>query len=868
MRHSSHLNGILGASLLAFIATGVVGCSGCESAPESDDSNSIATPSGDDLGDNDSDENSGLGSDDDGDNGGQSSSDAGSDGFLGVDAGSNANSGSTDGGTDFPSDITDGGSGGYPENGICGDGNCDENENCALCSEDCGICVQPAIGENCGNGTCEGDEGCFLCQEDCGPCADQGASICGDAICSGDEGCQQCPEDCSICPEDAGTAAGFCGDLMCGTDESCETCQADCGLCDVIQGDGGAYPGPGNGSDAGAPVGGAEDAGSGSVMFCGDGICSEGENTSNCWQDCGVQCGDDVCNGPETCDFCPEDCGLCEEPTPGAGYCGDGWCTLGETTANCWQDCGSLCGDDACNHIETCNNCEVDCGICQQGGPTNNGGADAGVEDEDCKGGPEVIGNPCDDGNLSTRDDICVSHGLCLGDPFECYVKKCQVSSTPNGTNCDIVWADDGTSCEDDLYCTVADKCNGGICMGLPRDCSGFESQCLDAQCDEALDLCAQENKPPETECNDDLYCTVEDHCYGGSCVGEARDCSAVNDQCNKGKCNETEEICEKRALPLETSCENSDYCTVNDYCTEGECLAGQARDCSWVSQIDSCYDGECNSSQEACAFIDNETCTDCDQGKPVANTGSNQTVAPDEMVNLNGSASSDPENSPLEYAWEMISAPSGTNTNLVNPSTATPHFLGDVSGEYVICLVVTDEDECPSDPDCVTVQVRPQVAVHVELTWDNSNSDLDLHYRAPSGSYFNNYTDCYYNNKTPDWGAGSIGSADGITGNDPRLDVDNTYGLGPENINQDEPFDTVEGYRIAVHYWCDYGSGSASARIRIFVNGSMAYETTKLLEGADFWEVADVSVWGDGTYIDIAALQNPTYKNYSPSCH
>ena len=849
------------------------GCSGCAQGGE------------DSTGDGSSTESDGNAF---GDNGGDLPS------GMGVDAGDTDQGPlDSDGGTDDQGDgalpignTEDGGSTDDPPEGMCGDATCDSWETCASCAEDCGECVTPPAGEECGNGVCDGEEGCYICPQDCDECGTASAMSCGDGLCGGDEGCHLCPSDCGECPVDAGVATGYCGDESCQGSETCVTCAADCAPCDAPSEDAGTHAAdsgtpPAPGQDGGAsPMdptdGGAQssaDAGEEPVLppedVCGDGICGPTENTANCWIDCGTHCGDQVCNGQESCSTCAADCGLCEEPEPGEGFCGDGWCTLGETTANCWQDCGTLCGDSACNHIETCESCELDCGVCPSDPMDPSDGPDAGppVQEEDCKGA-DVIGNPCNDGLLNTRDDVCVADGICQGVPFECVLKECQLSSTPNGENCDVVWAEDGYACQDGQFCTVNDTCQSGLCTGEPRDCSDEATICQDASCNDQVNACVVVNKPDQTECEDGLFCTVGDHCFAGQCIGESRDCTEEDDQCNLGKCNEDEEICEKRALPDGTSCNDGNYCSVENTCELGECGGGEQRDCSWVTDIDPCYFGLCSSIQSECLFISNNTCVDCATDRPIANAGSNQSTAPDEMVYLDGTQSSSPINSPLSYSWQMVSMPSGSNTSLMNAGTATPSFLGDVAGEYVACLVVTDGEECESDPSCVTIDVRPQVAIHVELTWETDDSDLDLHYLSANGSYFNSPTDCYYGNKTPDWGLNGEGQADGISGNDPRLDVDNTSGYGPENVNQDEPFDTTDGYRVTVHFYCDHGGGNTPARVRIYINGSLAYETTQVLGAADFWEVADITVWGDGAYIDITPVNTPITTRTSPSCH
>ncbi|HVT01085.1 MAG TPA: SdrD B-like domain-containing protein [Patescibacteria group bacterium] len=66
-------------------------------------------------------------------------------------------------------------------------------------------------------------------------------------------------------------------------------------------GDGGGVPGDG-GYDA--------SYGGGGGGLCGNGMCNsgQGENSSNCPQDCASSCGDGICNGGETSFTCPQDC--------------------------------------------------------------------------------------------------------------------------------------------------------------------------------------------------------------------------------------------------------------------------------------------------------------------------------------------------------------------------------------------------------------------------------------------------------------------------------------------------------------------------------------------------------------------------------
>ena len=75
----------------------------------------------------------------------------------------------------------------------------------------------------------------------------------------------------------------------------------------------------------------------------------------------------------------------------------------------------------------------------------------------------------------------------------------------------------------------------------------------------------------------------------------------------------------------------------------------------------------------------------------PVANAGPNQTAQLLSTVQLNGSASTDANDSPLTYQWSFLSVPQGSAAVVANPSAVNPTFTVDKSGSYVVQLVVND---------------------------------------------------------------------------------------------------------------------------------------------------------------------------------
>jgi len=89
----------------------------------------------------------------------------------------------------------------------------------------------------------------------------------------------------------------------------------------------------------------------------------------------------------------------------------------------------------------------------------------------------------------------------------------------------------------------------------------------------------------------------------------------------------------------------------------------------------------------------------------PVADAGPGQIVHPRDMVTLDGSGSSDPEEDyPLEYSWQFTSKPEGSIAILSGANTVSPTFTVDMLGDYVIELVVTDSLGAQSASDQVVI--------------------------------------------------------------------------------------------------------------------------------------------------------------------
>jgi hypothetical protein len=219
---------------------------------------------------------------------------------------------------------------------------------------------------------------------------------------------------------------------------------------------------------------------------------------------------------------------------------------------------------------------------------------------------------------------------------------------------------------------------------------------------------------------------------------------------------------------------------------------------------------------------------------------------APGQTISLDGSASNDPDgDAPLTYRWTIRSKPLASNTTIAMPDAAMTQMTLDatVPGAYEVQLDVTDAAGAKScTPARATVVAAPAQKLLIELFWDNPGTDLDLHVlRTPDSLLFTPPDDCFYQNRTPDWGVV------GDPSDDPELVRDALTGFGPEVFGYVNPIDST--FRVFVVFQNDLLSPTPASRatVRVYVYGVLKAELSRTLPARDtIWEVADVT-WPSG---------------------
>ncbi|MGM0557096.1 MAG: MopE-related protein [Myxococcota bacterium] len=551
------------------------------------------------------------------------------------------------------------------ENGesLCDDGIlCNGQETCNAGSCEAGEPVDCSQFDGaCTIGKCaEKDGSCVQVLEENGVSCDDGNFCTIDGVCQ-DGVCETSPRDCSgegdqcntgVCDEDADacvpqplsdgttcddgsfcTVADACSDGVCGgtaRDCSGESDQCNEGVCD-------------ENADACVPQPIADGTSCDDGQYCTtNDTCQQGTCTAGPARQCGAAGGscrtgtcdeaNDTCTGdpvPDgtSCDdgsFCTIDdscqAGTCSPGLPrdcsSAGdQCNEGTCdeNLNRCTAQPVAD-GTSCDDNRfCTISDVCTS--GSCGGSNRDCSSETDQCNTGVCNEtadQCEGRPVSDGTTCDDSLFCTVSDTCTS-GTCGGSTRPCGSAGDQCNDGICDESSDACIASpkpDGTTCDDTEYCTTNDTCSGGTCNGSSRDCSAFDDQCNTGVCDDSIDSCKPVPVTDGTSCDDGLFCTQNDACTSGTCDGTQLDCSSLNTQCERGVCDESAQSCITEDRPDGSSCSDGLYCTVNDSCQSGSCT-GSSRDCSSFGSGDPCADGICNESANTCETQIDTTCCD-----------------------------------------------------------------------------------------------------------------------------------------------------------------------------------------------------------------------------------------------------------------
>jgi hypothetical protein len=195
-------------------------------------------------------------------------------------------------------------------------------------------------------------------------------------------------------------------------------------------------------------------------------------------------------------------------------------------------------------------------GAARDAGPADAAKGDSGDAQSPVDGGSDAQMPPdaspaCKNVDCTALDSACLQG--------ECRAGKCVA-----------VPAHDGMACGDQA-CAV---CKDGAC-GVPTDCSALDGPCAHGTCNAASGKCEATPMPEGQSCFDDNPCTFGEHCQAGTCVGQALDCSAYDDECSQGMCDPVAGGCSYGPNHMSQPCDDANPCTLNDRCTsDGICAS------------------------------------------------------------------------------------------------------------------------------------------------------------------------------------------------------------------------------------------------------------------------------------------------------
>ena len=242
-------------------------------------------------------------------------------------------------------------------------------------------------------------------------------------------------------------------------------------------------------------------------------------------------------------------------------------------------------------------------------------------------------------------------------------------------------------------------------------------------------------------------------------------------------------------------------------------------------------------------------------------------------------------------WTWTIEGGPCdavlGNSFTVDDPTTATPTFHFNLSGDYPVTMTV----QTPDGPRSCSFLVHVTgPGLRVELCWEGTGlRDIDLHLMREdlASQWCDKDNDCYFETckATSPWAMSSWGYAEGplplcegspegtpIIGGcflwpdfwqcrgscaNPRLDIDNIATPSiPENVNVDAPADG-QRFRVMAHYFS--GLGEAHPLVNVYCDGHRVAtygQAPNLVTGfttaqeeclGNSWRVADVTTHVSG---------------------
>jgi hypothetical protein len=263
----------------------------------------------------------------------------------------------------------------------------------------------------------------------------------------------------------------------------------------------------------------------------------------------------------------------------------------------------------------------------------------------------------------------------------------------------------DGAGCDDGSACTVADRCQAGVCAGVPKDCDDGIA-CTTDSCDPVTGECLHVGDCclNIAECEDEDPCTI-DICEAttNKCMYEQIGCDDA-DPC-------TDDWCEPFVGCRHTSntscvlpCDGFAQCDDGNLCTEDECdpllqqcvhYTVDCHDTDWCTQ-DFCV------PDEGCRHVQVAGCQHCESDA--------QCTLPENQCI---SAACDPEEMQCKYAEKKCDDGDPCTADYCIPET------GACAADYVCC---EKDADCDPGNACTTGKCAEGKCKLTPISCDDKN--------------------------------------------------------------------------------------------------------------------------------------------------
>ncbi len=504
---------------------------------------------------------------------------------------------------------------------------CDDIQHSVFLCDDHDVCT---IKDKCIMGECRGEPKCgkhaicdprtgkckcdkhrygLLCKKYCGPlnCCPKGGycqPYTGECVCYHDSYGDGCFYWCNStnCNYDGGHCDGYKGKCICKPHYYGENCKKKC-----------------DGYNCNPLYGRCDD-------YTGECKCKPGHYGEHCK----MNCSETNCNYEKGA-YCDQYSGKCvcphkyytdhyEDKRNCSVHCDNSTCPHYGGTCNkhtgkceCRKDfyphgvCKEYCTKEMCsNHGHCDDEGECKCYGCYGGiycnqyicGGDNDGDDQGEYHDRQCYDRPDFSKcstDPCLEGQFCKRGKCVDGVPVICDDGNECTTDSCD----PMKGKCifERLTLPIG-SCNDSDFCTKNDRCKRGICVGKPISCSD-NNTCTKDKCSSRLRKCIHIPKSGK-RCNDNDKCTRKDICIRGHCEGKRR--KRCNEKKGGGHCdpNTGKCICNKKFTGphCKKKCNRHNCPGPYQRCKYGECICESnhyGQNCSHkCNEKTNCYYGHC----------------------------------------------------------------------------------------------------------------------------------------------------------------------------------------------------------------------------------------------------------------------------------